>query len=176
MSKQIIVILVKTSWCGHCNNFKPIFNEATENYKLPEDLKDYKVQFKCYDMETVNDKNNLTVEHNGALNMINGYPTVLICTYDNDNRNKKYYQIDHTVVNDDIENDSEKIKDASDRFLSNIYNSIKSINSEGKILYMQAGGNGFKTVSKYQSSMTESIYRNKYLKYKAKYTELKNSI
>lgn len=170
MSKKITVILARAGWCGHCKDFEPIFEETRNNYKDEKYLNKHNINFVDYDLATDDGKNNFTINHLDALKMVEGYPTVLVNVYEKDNKNNKYYTIDHTIVNQNIKDDSEKNKEASKRFLVNISNLIKSLDSDNKVLYLQTGGG----MSKYQTSSQEEIYRKKYLKYKSKYLELKN--
>lgn len=169
MSKKITVILAKAGYCTHCKNFEPIFEESTNNYKDDKYLDNRDINFIDYDLATDEGKTNFTISHLEALKMVEGYPTVLVNIYDKNDKKSKYYTIDHTVVNHNI-NDKEKKKEASKRFLNNLSNLLKSLESGNKVLYLQTGGG----MRNYQTSLKEEIYRKKYLKYKAKYLELKN--
>ena len=75
----------------------------------------------------------------------------------------------HTQVDENIKDKSKQKQEASKRFLDNITNLIKSLDSDGKILYTQTGG----AMINYRTSLQEEILRKKYLKYKSKYLELK---
>jgi thiol-disulfide isomerase/thioredoxin len=169
MSKEITVILARAGWCGHCQDFEPIYEETRENYSNDKFLNNYKINFKDYDLATNQGKTNFTINHLDAVNMVEGYPTVIVNVNDKKNKNNKYYTISHTVIDEKINGDKEKKKEASTKFLVNLTNLIKSLDSDSKILYMQTGGENIK----YQSSLNEEIYRKKYLKYKSKYLELK---
>lgn len=171
MSKKVTVILAKAGWCGHCKDFEPIFEETKNNFKEEKNLNDHDVNFLEYDLATDDGKTNFAISHTNALKMVEGYPTVLVNIYDKNNKNNKYYTIDHTIVKENIKDDSEKNKEASKRFLTNISNLIKSIDSGNKVLYLQKGGD----IQNYKTSLDEEIYRKKYLKYKSKYLELKNN-
>lgn len=175
MSKEFLVILAKANWCSHCQQFEPIFQEAEKQYKSNKYLKKYDIKFKDYDMATKEGKNNFAISHLGALNMVDAYPTVIVGVHDKEKKNTKYYTVSHTVEdNKNNDNDSNPKKEASERFLNNINNLIKSINSDGKVVYMQTGGFNDKSFSNHQTLAEDSIYREKYLKYKTKYMKLKN--
>ncbi len=173
MSKKITVILAKSGFCIHCKNFEPIYEESRNNYKENEYLDNHNINFLDYDFATEEGKTNFTISHLNAIELVERYPTVLVNIYDkndNNDKNRKYYTIEHTVVNNNINNEEEKIKEASNRFLINLSNLLKSLESGNKVLYLQTGG----YMKNYQTSLKEEIYRKKYLKYKAKYLELKN--
>ena len=170
MSKEIQIILARANWCGHCQDFEPIYEETTKNHNGDKFLNKYKISFKNYDLATNDDKTNFTINHVDAVNMVEGYPSVLVNVIDKEKKNNKYYTISHTVIDENIKDKTEQKQEASNRFLVNVTNLIKSIESDNKILYMQTGG----VMIKYQTSSNDEIYRNKYLKYKSKYLELKN--
>jgi gas vesicle protein len=90
---------------------------------------------------------------------------------DKEKRTNKYYTIAHTIANEQIKDDTAQIKDASKRFINNISNLIKSIDSDGKVLYTQAQTGG--AIKNHQTSLQEETYRKKYLKYKYKYLKFK---
>lgn len=169
MSKVITVILARAGWCGHCQHFEPIFEETKKNYKKDNFLNKHKINFVDYDLATDEGKNNFTLNHFEALKMVEGYPTVIVNVYEKEKKDNKYYTISHTVVDDNIKNDFDKKKDASGRFLNNVSNLIKSLESDNKILYMQTGG----SMNNNRTSLQEEMYRIKYLKYKTKYIGLK---
>ena len=133
MSDKIIVILAKANWCGHCKKFSPIYDLAKKLYKNHEHLKNLSINFYDYDLANENEKNNFMLNHFKAYDKVSGYPTVLVNIIDENNDN--YINIEHTVI--DSKNDEE---DASNRFLENISNVIKSLNSDSKKLYLQEGG------------------------------------
>jgi thiol-disulfide isomerase/thioredoxin len=168
MSKEITVILARAGWCGHCQHFEPIYKKTIEIHSNDKFLSKYNIIFKNYDLANDADKTNFTINHLAAINMVEGYPTVLVNVNDKENKEDKYYTISHTVVDENIKED-EQHEEASKRFLVNIANLIKSLNSDSKVLYIQTGG----AMIKYKTSLKEEIYRNKYLKYKSKYIELK---
>ena len=79
MSKEIKVILARAGWCGHCQDFEPIYEETKTNYDNDEKfLNEYKISFNDYDVATNDGKTNFTINHLDALNMVEGYPTVLV--------------------------------------------------------------------------------------------------
>lgn len=166
MSKKITVILSRANWCGHCQHFEPIYEIASKSWKENKYLKDLDLEFKNYDMAKEDEKNIFMLEHINAMDKVKGYPTVLI-----KDKSGNYVSIDHTVVDNGI-NEKDQHNEASERFLTNISNALKSKNSDGKVLYVQSGG--FHKNNDY--SIEESEYKKKYLKYKSKYMELKNKI
>lgn len=168
MSEKITVILTRANWCIHCQHFEPIFTLSEKDWKNNKYLKDFNLEFKNYDMANDDEKNIFMLEHFNALEKIKGYPTVVINI--NDGKSSKYLLIDHTVIDTNVNKDKQDA-DASDRFFKNISNAIKSKNSDNKVLYLQTGGS---PIYNNQTPIKESIYRNKYLKYKSKYFELKN--
>jgi hypothetical protein len=171
MSKEITVILARANWCGHCQHFEPIYNVAKNNHDNKNDkfLNKYKISFKDYDLATNDGKSNFTINHLDAVDMVEGYPTVLVNVRDKENKNNKYYTVSHTVIDNNIKNEEKQNQEASERFMANISNLLKSLDSDSKVLYMQTGG----AMVNYQTSLNEEIYRSKYLKYKSKYLELK---
>lgn len=178
MSKEITIILSKANWCPHCRDFEPIFELAKKNSKSDDYLKNYDIKFEDYDFEDNNVKNTFSINHFDAMDKISGYPTILLKIVQNKKNN--YIPIEHTVIN--LQTKSEKNKkileqDASKRFLNNIINCLKTIDSDRKVLFMethetQTGGNMTKFNSKQNLSENE-LYKKKYLKYKSKYLELK---
>ena len=171
MSKEITVILARASWCGHCQNFEPIYNMAKKDNSNQNLMNKYKIEFKDYDMANDDVKTNFVLSHHDAMELVEGYPTVLLHINDKEKRTNKYYTIAHTIANEQIKDDTAQIKDASKRFINNISNLIKSIDSDGKVLYTQAQSGG--AIKNHQTSLQEEIYRKKYLKYKYKYLKFK---
>lgn len=167
MTKEFTVILAKANWCGHCQHFVPIYEESLKNHINDKYLNQFKINFKDYDMANSDDKNNFTINHFNATEMITGYPTVLVNVYDKEKKENKYYTISHTVIDENLKK-KDQLQDASSKFLVNIANLIKSIESDGKSTFVQTGGSI--DMSNYKTSLQEEIYRKKYLKYKSKYT------
>jgi thiol-disulfide isomerase/thioredoxin len=169
MEKEITVILARAGWCGHCKHFEPIYGETIKNYSNNKFLSKHKISFKDYDLATNEGKTNFTINHLDAVKMVEGYPTVLVSVNDKKNKNNKYYTIPHTIIDENIKGENKQHLEASERFLVNISNLIKSLDSDSKILYTQTGG----ALINNQTSVKEEMYRKKYLKYKLKYIELK---
>lgn len=61
---KISIYLFKADWCGHCNNFKKVWNKVGESFQ------DDKINFIAYDSE----KNKQIID----TFKIQGYPTILI--------------------------------------------------------------------------------------------------
>lgn len=167
MTPEINVILARANWCGHCEDFKPIFDFSKNIYKNNDVLKDLNINFKDYDIAEDSGKNSLMINHMDVMNKIEGYPTVFVNL--RSKNNNKYFVISHTVKDEKV-NEKNMIEEAAKRFVENISNVIKSENSENKVLFTQNGGNNF---NNYQLSPEEEKYRKKYLKYKSKYLKLK---
>jgi len=161
MSDKIKIILARANWCGHCKDFEPIYDLSQIFYKNNKFLKEYNINFENYDMADNDIKNKFMLNHFNAMDQIEGYPTILINIKNKENN--KYYNIQHTVRDYKISNNKEQIENAALRFLDNISNKIKSLNSDNKILYTQTGGKN-----------QNELYKKKYLKYKSKYLNLKN--
>jgi thiol-disulfide isomerase/thioredoxin len=162
--KNITILLAKANWCGHCQRFAPVFEYSENTYKENSYLKDYDIKFKSFDLADDDEKKNFMLSYLEAFNKVDGYPTILMIKKNNERLN--YYHIDHVEVNNP--EDRDQIKSSSEIFIKNIENVLKSIDSENKSLFVQVGG---KTDNK--TLLSEEIYRNKYLKYKSKYLNLK---
>lgn len=159
------VILVKASWCGHCGHFLPIFIQA--NKSKSDELENIKYvsyddsgKFKEYD-GTVNDMDNTNNKiksdkyYEKLKEEAGGYPTIfIVCEEDKE----KKITIDSVRVNDELDDDKQ-IPEAGKQFIENIINGIKTLESDGKSVFVQVGGN--------------KNYEFKYQKYKSKYLELK---
>lgn len=204
------VVLVKANWCGHCKYFFPIFAKA---HKLN---KDKNIKFISFDTKTgekiIHDlsdddvpmfsptsenKNNTKFKNLSEGNFdeeyallgtkIEGFPTVFVIMLENGKPVKKN-MISHTVM----ESKEKNLDPAAKRFIQNISDGFKSLESDSKKLYVQSniepnleseskhsqeGGN---LSNKKSCEQTCSInnknninYESKYLKYKSKYLELK---
>lgn len=167
MSSDISIILTKANWCPHCQNFEPIYEEAKKIYENHEGLKNYKIKFENYDLADENEKNIFSLNHFDIVDKIKGYPTVYLKLKNSENNNlNEYLQITHTVIDDKI-NKQKQNEDAAKRFLNNIVNNLKTLNSNGKMTYLQNGGDNIWKLN--------DKYKNKYLKYKMKYLKLKKN-
>lgn len=162
---NIVVILAKANWCGHCQRFSPVFEYSSENYKNNEYLKNYNIKFESYDLADDDEKRNFMLSHLKAYDKVDGYPTVLILI--NKDNKINYHNINHVEV-ENIK-DKKQISSSSKIFIENISNALKSLNSENKSLFLQIGGN----INNNKTLLSEEKYRNKYLKYKSKYLNLK---
>jgi len=168
MKKEILIIFVKSGHCGHCRNFEPIYEIAKNIYESNNFLKKYNIKFEDYDMENNDIKNTFIINHNDIKNKILYYPTIFINIRDISDKNNiinDYLPIEHTIINPKINEKNQE--EAAKRFLDNIVNGLKTLESENKIQYIQQGG---LNISK------DEIYKKKYLKYKSKYYKLKNEL
>ncbi len=182
MEDNLHIILAKANWCGHCKNFEPIYTMAEQIYKDNKFLKNYNIEFEQYDMADDDGKNKFMLNHLGAIDKIKGYPTVMINIRNLRDKKNEYYEISHSERDFNKKTEQEQILSGSNNFLTNIENLLKTIESDGKIQYVQAGGKiqcvqagGFTNDKVSHSSIENEIYRKKYLKYKSKYIELKNT-
>ena len=164
--QEITVIFVKADWCGHCKNFTKIYDEAIKLYKLNNFLNNYNVNFEVYDIENNDRKNILSINHYEIIDKISGYPTIFIKSTNKLDKTRNIYdQIDHTVINSEININNQK-NEAANRFILNIVNYLKTLESDNTSLFIQQGGT---------TNTKNEVYRNKYLKYKSKYLELKKN-
>lgn len=164
MSKEISVILAKTSWCPHCTSFSPIYELAAEKMKNHDDMK---VKYSSYELDKSNNKQLFMSEHPGLFDHVDGYPTVFIETLD-DNKKRVITTVPHSVAKTQRKED---MHIATDEFINNIKNSYKSLMSEHKeYRSVQSGGSNLNN----KTTLNQEIYRNKYIKYKQKYINLKN--
>ena len=175
MSQKISVILTRAEWCPHCKNFEPIYETAKNIHKKFEELKNYDIKFEDYDIANDDVKNTFMLNHYEIKDKIKGYPTVFINLKNKNQKTNNYFMIDHTIVDEKL-NELEQHEEAAKRFIKNIYNSLKSINSDNKVLYMQEGGNVVDERELKKDLEKEDIYKKKYLKYKSKYLKLKNTL
>lgn len=169
MSKEISVIFVRASWCGHCRNFEPIFEKTKQNYLDNDFFKDYKMNFVDYDLESPERKFSFESSHPDATKLISGFPTIIIKIADND-KIGKYHTIEHTVVASKFK-ERDQHREASNEFLNNLIDLIKTVNSDQKITYTHE----VRFNNKFRTPLSEKKLRNKYLKYKSKYLKLKKS-
>ena len=167
MNPEILIILARANWCGHCKSFKPIFKSAENIYKSNDFLKDYNIKFDDYDMVDADISNTFMITHNKIKDQIKWYPTVFVNIRDiSDKKNmiNKYIPIEPTIIDPKIDEKKQQ-EEAAKRFLENIINGIKTLQSDSKTNYIQTGG-----------TSKNEIYKSKYLKYKSKYYELKNKL
>ena len=145
MDDNIKLILLKSSGCGHCTSFIPIF-EKVKNSKL----------YNCsiYDTE---DKKNYVLFKDSYPDIIEKFdgavPTIYAIV------NDKFQEVKSARVKGDS---NEELNNAVDEFINNINNSIKTLQSENHTVYVQTGGN-----------KNEKYYKQKYIKYKTKYLQKK---
>lgn len=162
MDKNITVILVKASWCGFCKKFIKIYDKARDIHKSIKFFDNYNLIFEDYDFANNDVEKLFSINHNNIINDIEGYPTIFI-KLNNKNKNT-YHKIESTLVDPNI-NINNQENEAAKRFLENIINCIKTLESDNASLFIQQGGT---------KSPNNSIdYYNKYLKYKSKYIKLK---
>lgn len=166
MEKEILIILVKSGICGYCINFKPIYKISENIYKSNDFLNKYDIKFEDYDMDNNDIKNIFIINHNDIKDKIKWYPTIFINIRDGNNAINSYLPIEHTIINHEI-NEKNQEKEAAKRFLENIVNGIKTLESDSNTLYIQQGG---------LNILNDEMYKKKYLKYKSKYYELKNKL
>lgn len=163
MLTNIEIILAKANWCGHCKNFEKIYKYSQDNYKeYDEEFKNLNLVFSDHDLALEDVRDIFMINYPKAMEFVEGYPTVLLKIKD------KYLIVEHTIL-DENQDKENQVSDASKRFLENISNVIKSLNSENKILYTKSGGSS----NIYKTSLEEETYRKKYIKYKSKYLKLK---
>lgn len=166
-TKNVDVILVFSPGCFYCVKFKPVY-DAIRNYIHDfKDLADYNINFLRYE-----DGSGVRLPNHEKLPSYQGVPTVFLY-YEN-----KYSHVPHVIPNNEA--DKQELKRSVNEFLQNISNVLKSQETENKTTYLQidtdenpsfkkgmSGGN----VGGYGND--EDIYRDKYIKYKKKYLELK---
>lgn len=190
MSQKISIILTRANWCPHCQHFEPIFENAKKLYKKNDYLKDLEIGFEDYDLANDDVRNTFMLNHNDIKDKIQGYPTVFVNLKNKTSKQNDYFTIEHTVKNnDDNVDESKQIEQAAMKFLINVSNGLKNLDSENKVLFIQKGGNNlnknFNTNNNLNKCVVsggslniknQDIYKEKYLKYKSKYTELKKSL
>ena len=146
------VILAKAILCPHCTQFMPIYEKASEDYGN-------KYDFSWYDFADdapIPNKDNFENDHEGLVNIIDGYPTVIIKL-----NNKSHVKVDPTLIrNNDI---NKAVKE----FINNIENGLKTLSSGRRKEYISLEG-GYNIEN-------DNLFKNKYIKYKQKYLKLKTS-
>lgn len=158
---ECIVVLVKADWCGHCKEFKPIYEQANKEIGANSEYKN--IKFISYDTQTKelinhhkDDKNGNykdkstkpTYPYANEIGEVEGYPTIFVIVEKNDDNEKK-------ILKKAIENRGSNSKE----FNEIIIKTIKNLESDGKRETVLVGGN--------------INYELKYQKYKSKYLELK---
>jgi len=152
MSIKTKVILAKASWCPHCDNFMPVYDKASEKYG-----ENYEFSFYDFaDDAPSPNKSNFEDEHQELVDLVDGYPTVFL-----KRDNKTHTKINTSVIKN---NNLEK---AVNEFGNNIENGYKNLISDKKMEYISLGGGLINN---------NDYYKNKYMKYKQKYFELKNKL
>lgn len=186
MTQKISIILIRANWCPHCQHFEPIFENAKKIYKKHDYLKDFEIGFEDYDLANDDVKNTFMINHNDIKDKIQGYPTVFINLKNKTSKQNDYFMVEHSVINDKVDK-LKQVEEAAINFLLNITNVLKSFNSENKVLFIQKGGDNFNKENKLNQLnqcaiggsildiKNKDLYKAKYLKYKSKYIELKNS-
>lgn len=171
MKKEILIVLARSSGCPYCEDFKPIYELSKQTYNKNKFLSSYgEIKFDDYDFIDDVSRGLFITSHGKIKNDIKWYPTIFVNIRDidsNGNKTNEYYTIEPTRIDPEIKNKNSQLNDAVDRFLENIVNCLKTIESDNKINYVQTkqiGGNNYELGNNYKS---------KYLKYKTKYLELK---
>ena len=177
MSQKINVILAWAHWCHFCNDFKPIYVMAKEIYKKSKEIDNYDIEFEDYNLAEDDIKNIFKLNHFEIQDKITGYPTIFINIKNTEKKNNEYLQIEQTIINENEKKNNKKqlYEVAAKKFITNIINALKNINSDNRVLITQQGGNINNNESK-RNFLNEELYKKKYLKYKSKYLELKNSV
>lgn len=182
--KTYKVVLAKSGRCGACIRFSPVFEEASKKKVNGYD----EVVFESYDLENIqnpSDKNNFESKYPELSSKIEYYPTIFIII---DEDNKIFVTNADATFPDNKEsgNEKKKISNAAEKLLINISNAFKSLDSQGKNLFIESNDNKLKGGSKccaisdtidYSSynlnNKSDLEYKSKYLKYKSKYLKLK---
>lgn len=158
---ECIVVLVKADWCGHCKEFKPIYEQA--NKEIGANSENKNIKFISYDTQTKeliyhhkDDKNGNykdkstkpTYPYADEIGEIEGYPTIFVIVEKIDDNEKK-------ILKKAIENRGSNSKE----FNEIIIKTIKNLESDSKSETVLVGEN--------------INYESKYQKYKSKYLGLK---
>lgn len=166
---KLDVILVKASWCPHCVNFTPIYEKASEEASKRPELASIDINFYSYELDNPTEQEKFKKDYPGLIDHLSGYPTVYFQMLDGKTKKKKTEFIDHSVVKREGEIGK---KEAVNEFIDNIVNKYKSIMSGGTEEYIRVQTGG---MEKFQTSISEVLYKQKYLKYKSKYLQIKNT-
>lgn len=168
MSHQINIILAKASWCPHCVDFTPIYELAKEKIKSTQ-LDNCKINFDSYELDKEHQANEFKEKYPGLIDFLEGYPTVYFRITELNNKSNKVKTefINHSVAKEQTE---KSLHSAAEEFIDNIVNKYKSLLSDNKELHMRVQKGG---MVNNMTNMKEVEFRNKYLKYKSKYLNLK---
>lgn len=170
------VIFAKAGWCGHCQFFTPIFNEVSKR-KIDEYSN---IKFESYDLENKDEteKKNFIASYPELINKIQYYPTIFLLIEDVDNKVISG-TINHVTSKTTHKKD---IDEASNLFINNIINGFKSLESNGKKIFVetstQQGGSKCCSIEKTINNskyVNDTDYKLKYIKYKSKYMQLKKN-
>ena len=174
------------SWCPHCIQFKPIWNKLNEYYKNNKNLK----------INTYYDGLNNDII---SKNNISGYPTIQLKAYNriyDINRGNAQDMI-HTInkiINGEKDTNiksiptMEKFADLSPNGQFKVFNEFlndKGINlnggcdkncNKGYVPAYSGGSDDFNSQNTSYLESPEQFYKEKYMKYKMKYLNLKKSL
>ena len=149
------VILVKANWCIHCQDFFPIFKQANKlnnnkdikYFTFDTVTKEYIQHDKSDDDENEDESKNeyknktkkeFSDEYQKLEKSIQGFPSVFVVIKDKDG-NELDNLIEHVVIDDkEGKTLNERYKIAAESLNTNILNAIKTLNTDGKKLYIEA--------------------------------------
>jgi thiol-disulfide isomerase/thioredoxin len=161
------VMLVKASWCGHCNRFEPIFKNTEKYINNNSFFKEQNVNLKSFDFGDENIKKDFENKYGKITKYIEGFPTVII-RHENESKNNVKYTLIDTTHEDVNITENDRLNKATELFVTNIRNGYDS-------LLIQSGGNYEPILEQsLENKLSEIHYKKKYLFYKEKYTKLKN--
>lgn len=165
--KNVQVILVKSNTCHYCQRFEPVYEYSRNNIKSLANK--YGLTYSTFDVQNDIDRIKLNAEHPECSKIMSGdkmgVPTVFINV--SENGKSKYHIVEHVIPDDDSPTD---IKNSSNKFMDNVHNKLKTIESDGKIEYIHTGGDLGLELDR---NLDRKLYKEKYLKYKEKYMSLK---
>ena len=167
MSHSIKIIVAGTTWCGFCKGFFEILGKVKETIKS-SDVEGCKIDYEVFKLDESGEKQRFQNEYPGLSDYIEGYPTVFFQMQEVGSKERpKTELINHTVIK---EKGDKGIEKASTEFIENIRNKYKSMKS-GKSVFVSVQRGG---MLNYMTTLEDENYRNKYLKYKSKYLNIKN--
>lgn len=159
------VILIKTSWCGHCKNFEPIFNNTNEFLKKDKKLKKNNFNMKSFDFANETIKKKFEDEYGKVAQYIDGYPTVFLRS--ESKNNVKYTTVETAHEDGAIKENDKRLNNATEKFVKNIKESYDSLSA-------QKGGSYDCMLEKsLENHLSDIYYKKKYENYKNKYLKLK---